>query len=182
MKIGIPAFAIYLALTIIASDASAQEPGVEAGHRGGTQNGVKQQSSEESGVHEQTSARQSHGNMARLAFSSTEIVKQFQDNRSAFHNNYRGKVLQVSGSVWTFYRRQEDPPGIDIVLSGMVRTNRDDDQDSDNVCCETTDPKAILSAADLELGKNIVIRGLYDPGLRSNGLESRIILHDCRLR
>lgn len=115
-------------------------------------------------------------------FSSAEIVKQFQENRSAFHKNYKGKVLQVSGSVWTFYRRQEAPPGINIMFSGLTRKYPDVDQDSDNVCCETTTPKAISSAADLELGKNIVVMGLYDPDVRANGPESQIILHDCQLR
>jgi hypothetical protein len=182
MKIEIPVFAIYLALTITASAVSAQEPGIDIGHRDNTQNVVKPLPSEESSAQGRASAKPSQGNSARSTFSSAEIVKQFQDNRSVFHNNYRGKVLQVSGSVWTFYKRQENPPGINVMLSGMTRKNPNDDQDSDNVCCETTAPKAISSAADLELGKNIVVRGLYDPNLRANGVESQIILHDCQLR
>lgn len=201
MKIEIPALLIYLALTITASAVFAQEP-VAQGYgdsssptlrnnsdvinalkqNGSTQNVVKPQPGEGSSAQERMSAKQSHGNVAHFLFSSAEIVKQFQDDRSAFHNNYKGKVLQVSGSVWTFYRRQEDPPGINIMLSGLSRRNPDDDQDSDNVCCETTTPKAISSAADLELGKNIVVRGLYDPSLRTSGPEHQIVLHDCHLR
>ncbi len=183
MKIAILVLTICFVLTATASAVYAQEQrGGDAGHRENAPNIVKPQPGEGSRTQESTSARQSQGNTAHFSFSSAEIVKQFQDSPSAFHDNYKGKVLRVSGSVWTFYRRQEDPPGIDVILAGRVRENRNDDQDSDNVCCETIDPKAILSAAELELGKNIAVRGLYDPGLRTNEIESRIILHDCRLR
>ncbi|MDD5241873.1 MAG: hypothetical protein PHG47_09175 [Sulfuricella sp.] len=160
MKIEIPVFAICLALSLAVSAAVAQEPRTQ----------------------EKASAKQSGENVAHFTFTSAEIAKQFQDNHLAFHQHFKGKVLRVSGSVWTFYKRQENPPGTDVILAGIARENRDDDQDSDNVRCETTDPKAVASAGDLELGKNIVVMGLYDPDIRSNGPESQIILHDCHLR
>lgn len=131
---------------------------------------------------DKASAKQPRGKIV-LAASAAEVVEKFQGNRLAFNKNYTGKILQVTGSVRNVSDRPGNPPGADVIVSGIVRQNPDNAQNSDNISCEITDAKMVSVAADLEPKKTITASGLYDPKLRSYGLfESQVVLHDCQIR
>lgn len=130
---------------------------------------------------EKISVKQEQGEIA-LSTSTAEVAKKFKGNVLAFHKNYIGKVLQVTGPVRLVGEGVGKPPGAHVILTGIVK-DRDDVSPSDEIMCEITDSKGVTSAADLELGKIITASGLYDPKIRSYGLyESQVVLHDCQIR
>lgn len=119
-----------------------------------------------------------------LASSTAVIASQFKANRLAFHKNYSGEMLQVTGPVRGVFERTGNHPGANVILTGIAK-NPNDTALSDEIQCEISDSKGVSAAANLKRGQSIVASGLYDPARnRSMGIdmESQVVLYECQIR
>lgn len=130
---------------------------------------------------EKTSVSKSPEKIA-LSASSAEVAKKYQSNQMAFHQNYTGKIIQVTGAVKGVNEGRGNPPRAHVIISGIIRKDPNTAPMSDFISCEVTDSKELSTAAGLQRGNTITASGLYDPQLRSGGVgETEVTLHDCRI-
>ncbi|PIX87301.1 MAG: hypothetical protein COZ31_11115 [Nitrospirae bacterium CG_4_10_14_3_um_filter_44_29] len=124
-----------------------------------------------------TEAKASNG--SALSGSAEMIVEKFNGNRLGFDQKYLGKTITASGIVLNIVG---DSSHVTVRILGNKKKSNDERGFNDEIACVITAPQFIAKAGDLEKGKSVKVRGVYDHDTHDNMMAgSQINLSGCEI-
>lgn len=118
------------------------------------------------------------GNIA-LSGSAVSLVEKFNSNKFGFEQKYLGKTIETYGSILTISGSKQYAS---VAILGNTKLSKDELGFQHRIECIATSPESMSKVADLERGKKVKVRGVFDHDTRFNMMaESQINLSGCEI-
>lgn len=116
---------------------------------------------------------------ADLSGSAVSLVEKFTSNQFGFEQKYLGKTIETYGSVLTISGSKKYAS---VAILGNAKLSMDDLGFQHRIECIVTSPESMSKARDLQKGKKVRVRGVFDHDTRFNMMaESQINLSGCEI-